>query len=101
MSDPVTFINVIDVDPPRQQEVIDILNEGTERVISTRPGFISVTILASADKRRVVNIARWASADDVRATQADPVAAEYATRTAAIASPGPGIYAIVSEFTAS
>lgn len=100
MSSPVTFINVIDVDPSMQQEVIDILNEGTEQVIAKRPGFISVTILASTDKSRVVNIARWDSADDVKATQADPVAAEYARRTAAIATPGPGIYAVVSEFTA-
>lgn len=100
MSSPATFINVIEVDPSKQQEVIDILNEGTEKVISQRPGFISVTILASADKSRVVNIARWASADDVKATQADPLAAEYAKRTAAIATPGPGMYAVVSEFGA-
>jgi heme-degrading monooxygenase HmoA len=100
MSNPVTFINIIDVDPSKQQEVIDILHEGTEQVISKRPGFISVTVLASADKRRVVNIARWESADDAKATQTDPAAAEYAQRTAAIATPSPGIYAVVSEFTA-
>lgn len=97
MSSPVTFINVIDVDPSKQQEVIDILNEGTEQVISKRPGFISVTILASADKSRVINIARWDSADDEKATQADLVAAKYAKRTAAIATPTPGIHAVVSE----
>lgn len=100
MSSPVTFINVIDVDPSRHQEVVDILNEGTAQVISKRPGFISVTILASPDRRRVVNIARWQSLDDVRATQADPLAAEYVTRTAAIATPSPGVYTVVSEFTA-
>ena len=49
MSNPITFINVVDVDPSRQQEVIDILTEGTEKVISQRPGFISVTLLASLD----------------------------------------------------
>lgn len=99
MSSPVTFINIIDVDPSKQQEVIDILSEGTAQVISKRPGFISVTVLASADKSRVVNIARWESADDAKATQADPAAAEYAQRTAAIATPSPGIYAVASEFT--
>ena len=100
MSSPVTFINVIDVDPSTQQEVIDILIDGTENVISKRPGFISVTILASADKSRVINLARWESTDDLRATQTDPVAVELAKRTAAIATPGPGIYAVVSTFTA-
>ncbi|MGV9981513.1 antibiotic biosynthesis monooxygenase family protein, partial [Micromonospora wenchangensis] len=64
MSDPVTFVNVIDVDPSRQQEVIDLLTEGTEKVVSRRPGFVSVTLLASLDRTRVVNVARWRSADD-------------------------------------
>lgn len=98
MSSPVTFVNIIDVDPARQQEVIDILNEGTQEVISERPGFISVTILASVDGSRVINIARWEGADDIKATQADDAAAEYARRTAAIATTSPGIYAVVSEF---
>lgn len=100
MSSPVTFINVIDVDPSGHQEVIDILNEGTRKVISRRPGFISVTILASVDKSRVINIARWESIGDAKATQADPAAAAYARRTAMIATAHPGIYATVSEVTA-
>ncbi|WGW11294.1 antibiotic biosynthesis monooxygenase [Saxibacter everestensis] len=100
MSNPVTFINVIDVEPSKQQEVIDVLNEGTEKVMSHRPGFISATLLASADKSRVINIARWESADDVRATQKEPAAAEYAKRTAAIAKAGPGLYSVVGEHSA-
>lgn len=100
MASPVTFINVIDVDPSKQQEVIDILNEGTADIISKRPGFISVTILASPDKTRVVNIARWESIDDVKAIQADPVAAEFVKRTAEVATASPGVYMVVSEFTA-
>lgn len=99
MSSPVTFINVIDVDPSKQQEVIDILTEGTERVISQQPGFSSVMLLASVDGSRVVNIARWASAADVRATQADPAAAEYVRRTAAVADAHPGVYTVVAEFS--
>ncbi|MBM7078844.1 antibiotic biosynthesis monooxygenase [Micromonospora humida] len=99
MSDPVTFVNVIDVDPSRQQEVIDLLVEGTEKVVSRRPGLVSVTLLASLDRTRVVNVARWRSADDVRATQADPEAAEYARRTAALAQASPGLYTVVGEFT--
>lgn len=101
MSSPVTFINVIDVDPSRQQELIDLLKEGTERVMAKRPGFVSVTLLASADGRRVVNLARWQRAEDVKATQSDPAAAEYAKRTAAVASAAaPGVYAVVAEYAA-
>lgn len=99
MSEPVTFVNVVDVDPTKQQEVIDLLVEGTEKVMSKRPGFISVTLLASLDKSRVINVARWESAEDVKATQSDPAAAEYAKRTAALARATPGLYTVVGEFT--
>lgn len=99
MSEPVTFVNVVDVDPAKQQEVIDLLVEGTEQVMSKRPGFISVTLLASLDKSRVINVARWESAADVKATQSDPAAAEYAKRAAALARATPGLYTVVGEFT--
>ncbi len=78
MSNPATFINVVDIDPAKLQEVIDLLTEGGEKVMSRRPGFISVTLLASLDKSRVINVARWESAEDIKATQSDPEAAEYA-----------------------
>ena len=98
MSNPVTFVNVIHVDPENQQEVIDILNEGTEQVISKRPAFISATILASVDKTRVINIARWEHPEDVKATQTDTLSADYARRTAAIAQANPAMSSVVSEF---
>lgn len=100
MPDPVTFVNVIDVDPSKHQEVVELLMEGTEKVMSKRPGFLAVTLLASLDRTRVVNIARWESAEDVKATQADPEAADYARRTAALAQATPGLYTVVGEFTA-
>lgn len=100
MSDPVTFVNVIDVDPAKHQEIIDLLIEGTEQVMSKRPGFISVTLLASLDRRRVINVARWESVEDVKATLADPEAGEYAKRTAALAKASPGLYTVVGEYTA-
>lgn len=50
-------------------------------------------------RRRVINVARWESADNVKATQADPEAAELAARTAEIATPDPGIYVVAGEHT--
>ena len=95
--DDATFINVIDVDPANQQQLIEILKEGTEKVMRHRPGFISVTLFASADGRRVVNYARWRSAADITATQGDPAAAEFARRTAEIAQASPKLYAVVAD----
>ncbi len=94
------FINVIDVDPANQRQLIDILVEGTEKVISHRPGFISVTLLASADGRRVINLARWRSAADIKATQGDSAAAEYVRRTAEVAQASPNVYTVAGEFSA-
>lgn len=98
-NDQVTFINVIDVDPSKQQELVDLLNEGTDKVMRHRPGFISVSILASVDGKRVVNYAQWRSQDDVKATMADPEAQAFAKRTAAIATAAPGIFTVTSVHT--
>jgi quinol monooxygenase YgiN len=94
----VTFVNVFDVEPDRQQELVDLLTSGAEEVIRHRPGFVSLTLLASRDGRRVVNVGRWAGAEDAAATHADPRAADYAARAAAIAtSAAPGLYDVVAD----
>jgi quinol monooxygenase YgiN len=91
-----TLINVFEVEPERQQELIDLLNEGTEKVAKTRPGFISVNILASLDGTRVVNYAQWADPDAMRAIQQDAEMASYGQRTAALAKAAPAVYRVVS-----
>ena len=93
-----TFVNFIEVDPSKQTDLIELLKEGTEKVMSKRPGFISVTLLASKDGSHVINIAKWKSAADVKATQSDPVAAEYAKRTATFAKATPALYEIVGQY---
>ncbi|HEY0815036.1 MAG TPA: antibiotic biosynthesis monooxygenase [Pseudonocardia sp.] len=94
---PVTFVNIFDVDPERQEELLDLLVRGGQEVIRRRPGFRSLTLLAGADGRRVLNLARWACADDARATQNDPRAADCAARAAAIAKAAPGLYRVAAE----
>ncbi len=94
----VVFINVLEVEPARKQELVDLLKEGTENVIRARSGFVSSAIFASADGSRVVNMARWRSAEDIKATQGDPKAAQYAERALEIARPSPGVYTLVAEY---
>jgi quinol monooxygenase YgiN len=96
----VTLVNVIDVDPANQQQLVDLLREGTEKVFRHRPGFVSVTLLASKDGRREVNYARWRRAEDIQATQGDPAAAEFAKRVTEIAQPSPNIYTVAGEYQA-
>jgi quinol monooxygenase YgiN len=94
--EPVTLINVFDVDPSHQQELVSLLVEGTKEVISQRPGYISVNVLASTDGSRVVNYAQWRSQDDLKATMADPEAQDYARRAAQLAQASPHVYSVVA-----
>ncbi|WP_200877240.1 antibiotic biosynthesis monooxygenase [Devosia sp. LC5] len=96
----VTFVNILEVEDGKQAEVAKILQDATDTVISKRPGFVSVTLLASKDGKRIVNVARWASAADVQATQNDAAAAEFAKKLAGLAKPVPGLYDVVGEYSA-
>jgi quinol monooxygenase YgiN len=94
--EPVTLINVFDVDASKQRELVSLLNEGAENVMRHRPGFVSVNVLASNDGARVVNYAQWGSLDDVKATMADPDVQGYAKRAAELAQATPHVYSVVS-----
>jgi quinol monooxygenase YgiN len=94
--EPVTLVNVFDVEADKQQELVDLLIDGTEKVMQHRPGFVSVNLLASNDGTRVVNYAQWRSQDDVKATMADPDAQGYARRAAELAQTTPHVYSVVS-----
>jgi heme-degrading monooxygenase HmoA len=98
--DAVVFINIFDVEPSNQDELIKVLSEGADRAIRHRPGFVSMTLLASKDKTRVVNYASWRSVDDAKATQADPDAQEYAKRAAELATASPNVFAVVGQYEA-
>ena len=52
-------MDVIEVEPIRYEQLIEILKEGNDSVIRRRDGFISCVILASADRSRVITVARW------------------------------------------
>jgi quinol monooxygenase YgiN len=93
---PVTLINVFEVEPSRQQQLVDLLTEGTEKVMRRRPGFVSVNLLTSNDGTRVVNYAQWHSLEDIKATMADPDAQDYARRAAELAQASPHVYSVVA-----
>ncbi|QUX28750.1 antibiotic biosynthesis monooxygenase [Nocardiopsis akebiae] len=90
------LVNVFEVEKEKQQQLVDVLNEGTEKVMKNRPGFVSVNILASLDGTKVINLAQWNSPADIQATMADPEAQAYGKKAAALATPAPGVYSVVS-----
>jgi heme-degrading monooxygenase HmoA len=93
------FVNILDVDPKRYEQLVEILKEGNDTVIRSLDGFISASILANADKSRVITVARWKSADAIKAVASNPVVGEYVKRTAAVASANPAVFTVVAEFS--
>lgn len=94
--DLVTVVNVFTVAPERQRELVDLLIEATETVISTRPGYVSVNLHASHDGTRVVNYAQWRRLADLEDMLADPAARSFYERATALgATADPHVYQVV------
>jgi heme-degrading monooxygenase HmoA len=89
---PVIAVNIIDVAPERQQELVELIREGSEEVFGPLPGFQSSTLFVSQDGTRVVNIAHWESMDAVKAVQGNPEAAAFGPRVAALGTYTVGLY---------
>jgi hypothetical protein len=51
----ITLVNVFTVEPNKQQRLVDLLINATEKVMSQQEGFISANIHKSLDGTRVVN----------------------------------------------
>jgi heme-degrading monooxygenase HmoA len=76
----VTLINVFSVEPGGQDKLIETLKDGTERLFSQQPGYISSSFHKSHDSRRVVNYGQWRSLKDIEAYRAKPEVNEYFKR---------------------
>lgn len=96
----ITLINVYEVEPERQDELVELLSQATERVMRRRPGFISVSVHKSLDGSRVANYAQWTTRENFAAMLADPEAqAEMRKLAEASKSVAPSIYRVVSVQT--
>ena len=82
----VTLVNVFRLhQPERQQQLLDVLVEATERVMRFQPGFISANLHRSLDGTHVVNYAQWRSAADFEAMRGNPAAQEHMARAFGLA----------------
>ena len=80
-----TLVNVFTVEPARQQELVDLLIEATEKVMRHMPGFISANIHKSLDGEKVVNYAQWESVEAFQAMLQNEDAKPHMTQAARIA----------------
>ena len=100
-ADIMTLINVFTVEPERQEELIELLAEVTEKAMKHQRGFISANIHKSADGRRVVNYAQWRSKGDFETMQKNPQAAGHMKAAAAIAKFDPMVCVVTSSHAAA
>jgi quinol monooxygenase YgiN len=83
---PVTLVNVLSVEPERQGELVALLRQNTETIIKTLKGWISTSLVASRDGKRVVIYSQWDSAADIDAMRSDPRMRAYFPKIAELAS---------------
>jgi quinol monooxygenase YgiN len=81
----VTLINVFTVKPESQLELVELLVEITEDVMSHLEGFISASIHRGLDGDRVVNYAQWRSVGHFQAMQENPRAREHIQKATRLA----------------
>jgi quinol monooxygenase YgiN len=99
-SESVTLINTFAVRPENQDELVDVLDDGTQRTLRNRLGFLGAAIHRSFDGKRVVSYSQWRSRADVDALQKDPAYREHTAQAAGLAERfEPALYAVSSVHT--
>ena len=80
------LLNILTVDPTKQGRLLEMLRDNTDAVIRTLDGWISTTLIASADGQRIVIHSQWRDAAAVAAMRSDPRMVAYFPKLAALAS---------------
>ena len=81
-----TLINVFTCEPDKQQQLVSVLTDATEKTMKRMPGFISANIHRSFDGKRVVNYAQWTDKASFEAMRKHPDAAPHMEASAKLAN---------------
>jgi quinol monooxygenase YgiN len=73
----VTYITTINVDPKNQSELLNLMTTRA-RFMATQPGFISISLHRSEDKRHIVNYVQWEDRAQLEAAHRAPAFREAA-----------------------
>jgi quinol monooxygenase YgiN len=85
-SEVFTLINLFNVEPNNQQELITTLKGGAETLLSKQPGYLSAAIHRSQDGKHAVVYSQWRSAEDFQAVRTNPAVQQYFARVRDIAT---------------
>lgn len=93
----VTLINVYEVVPERQAELLALLERAADEVFRKQPGFVSVCLHAGVDGQRVVNYTQWATPESFAALAGNAEAQARIRGFAAVATTvTPALYRVAS-----
>jgi quinol monooxygenase YgiN len=95
-ADVITLINVFEVEPEKQDELVRLLERATVEVMMHLPGFVSANLHRSLDGKRVANYAQWASSEDFHRMLGNPAAQGHMREAAAMAKAVPALYRVAS-----
>ncbi len=98
----VTQINHIKVKPGDQDQLVKLMSEQAEQIMSKQPGFISINIHKSLDGTRVVNYVQWTTKELLDAAHATPQFVDYFQKyKELIVEGGPHLYEIIYQKSSS
>ena len=92
----VTLINIFDVEPHRQGELVELLERAAVEVMQYLSGFISSNIHRGLDGKHVAIYAQWARREDFEAMLAHPKVQEHVRIANAIGRSAPALYIVDS-----
>jgi heme-degrading monooxygenase HmoA len=68
---PVTQITVVEPEPGKEDDALSVMTERAN-FMARQPGFISISLHRSLDRRRIVNYIQWQSRDLLQAAHKSP-----------------------------
>ncbi len=93
----LTLINTFTVAPERQEELVNLLIEATDKVMKRLPGFVSANIHRGLDGRHVANYAQWRRREDFEAMLRDPDAQMHMNQIGQMAQADPVLYEVAEH----
>ncbi|MBD2681954.1 antibiotic biosynthesis monooxygenase [Nostoc paludosum FACHB-159] len=68
----ITFVNIFTVNPGKQEDAFERIQQIYTEVVQYQPGFLDAQLLKSDDGSKVAAIAHWESADQLAALRQHP-----------------------------
>jgi quinol monooxygenase YgiN len=99
-SNVLTLINVFTVEPEKQEKLVEVLTDATEKTMKHLPGFVSANIHRSLDGKKVVNYAQWENMAAFEAMRKNPEAAPHMKAAADLAKFDPILCEVSDAITA-